>query len=325
MLPSLTRRLPAKRSSSAGFEIRSSWKPYRDAIVSADVHEDCATDQLFVNGQRQTLARYPNLDPQSHYFQGYADDAFGLARARHWAAPTGGFVHAMHEHLWGDFHYVITGKEPNGAVKLDGGWQNNRRLGMHDEIRFVDNILEELDIPGEWFLDNIDLDDGSSIYRIENNLCLNGGIKLRDGFDRICENNIMVNNSFHPHVWFQGSDDVFRRNIVFTKYAPIEVPKPWGRECDDNFLHHPVNAMAKPALVLQEQSGRDQRSLEGDARFVDQSQDDFRVADDSPAAKLGFQNFPMDQFGVQATRLKRHARTPAPGLFSRVLNAPPQN
>src|SRR5262249_53888648 len=35
----------------------------------------------------------------------------------------------------------------------EGGWQNNRRLGMHKEQRFVENIFEELDAPGEWFLD----------------------------------------------------------------------------------------------------------------------------------------------------------------------------
>ena len=34
---------------------------------------------------------------------------------------------------------------------------------------------------------DIDLDDGSSNYHIYNNLCLNGGIKLREGFHRIVE------------------------------------------------------------------------------------------------------------------------------------------
>jgi hypothetical protein len=34
------------------------------------------------------------------------------------------------------------------------------------------------------------LDDGSSNYQIYNNLCLNGGIKLREGFYRTVENNI---------------------------------------------------------------------------------------------------------------------------------------
>ena len=155
---------------------------------------------------------------------------------------------------------------------------------------------------------DIDLDDGSSNYHIENNLCLNGGIKLREGFDRICENNIMVNNSFHPHVWFRGSDDIFRRNIVFARYAPIEVPKPWGGECDYNLLHQPGKHAATPAVVLQEQSGRDQHSLEADAHFFDPTHGDFRVANFSPALKLGFKNFPMDQFGVHLQRLKRMPR-----------------
>jgi len=36
---------------------------------------------------------------------------------------------------------------------------------------------------------------------------------------------------------------------------------------------------------------------------------DFRVAENSPALKLGFVNFPMDQFGVQKPQLKALART----------------
>jgi len=67
---------------------------------------------------------------------------------------------------------------------------------------------------------DIDLDDGSTNYEITNNLCLNGGLKLREGFYRLAENNIMVNNSFHPHVWYGNSEDVFRRNIVFGPYRP---------------------------------------------------------------------------------------------------------
>lgn len=56
---------------------------------------------------------------------------------------------------------------------------------------------------------DIDLDDGSGNYHIYNNLCLNGGIKLREGFYRVVENNIIVNNSFHPHVWFKNSGVCF--------------------------------------------------------------------------------------------------------------------
>ena len=82
---------------------------------------------------------------------------------------------------------------------------------------------------------DIDLDDGSSNYHIYNNLCLNRGLKLREGFYRVVENNIMVNNSFHPHVWFSNSEDVFTKNIMMKKYADIRLDS-WGKTVDYNFF-----------------------------------------------------------------------------------------
>ena len=588
---------------SGGVRLNLRWMPYRDGILQAKVPDGFETDQLFVNGERQIMARYPNFDPQSQYFNGWATDAFSKERASRWADPKGGFIHAMHSHLWGDFHYEITGKSANGEVTYVGGWQNNRPLGMHDKYRFVENIFEELDAPGEWYLDrktstlyyyppagvdpakavvegvvlrhliefrgtqtapvrfvtldgftfrhaartfmenrepllrsdwtiyrggavfltgtenvtirnstfdqlggnaifvsnynrrvairgchiqragangiafvgdpaavrsplffgghgkerqnigeidrtpgpltanypadslvedclihetgrvekqtapiqismsesitvrhcsiygvpraginigdgtwgghtiefcdifdtvketgdhgsfnswgrdrwwglegidlnalatpeqralpfldarkttilrnnrwrcdhgwDIDLDDGSSNYRIVDNLCLHGGLKLREGFGRTVENNILVDNGFHPHVWFKGSGDIFRRNIFFTEYRPIRVNPPWGAECDFNLLYRPGAApgisAAKPAAVLHQQSGRDDHSIEADALFLDPARGDYRVRDDSPAIRLGFKNFPMDEFGVQKASLKALAKTP---------------
>ena len=40
-----------------------------------------------------------------------------------------------------------------GELTLEGGWQNNRRMGMHEKYRFVENIFEELDTVNEWFYD----------------------------------------------------------------------------------------------------------------------------------------------------------------------------
>lgn len=59
----------------------------------------------------------------------------------------------MHKHDWGDFHYRITGKNEKGELQLEGGWQNNRPMGIHNENRMVENIFEELDAPGEWYYD----------------------------------------------------------------------------------------------------------------------------------------------------------------------------
>ncbi len=38
-------------------------------------------------------------------------------------------------------------------MKLEGGWQTNRPADMSKNERFVENIFEELDAPGEWYLD----------------------------------------------------------------------------------------------------------------------------------------------------------------------------
>ncbi len=54
---------------------------------------------------------------------------------------------------------------------------------------------------------------------IYNNLFLRGGLKNREGFFRVVENNIMVNNGFHPHVWYKHSEDIVRRNIMTNPFA----------------------------------------------------------------------------------------------------------
>lgn len=156
---------------------------------------------------------------------------------------------------------------------------------------------------------DIDLDDGSSNYRIYNNLCLNGGLKLREGFYRICENNVLVGNSLHAHVWFNDSHDVFRSNILCTPYRPIRM-REWTQQIDYNLLHDPDRRTPTPAKPLQALSRHDERSLEGDARFIDIAAGNYDVQPQSPAPQLGFANFDMHAFGVQAPDLKAIARTP---------------
>lgn len=580
------------------------WIPHDNGIFQAKTPAGLKIDQLFANGERQHMARYPNFAPNVPHFNGFAADAFSRERAARWKAPAGGLIHAMHRAHWGGYHYRITGKNQDGDVTYEGGWQNNRQMGMHAQHRFVENIFEELDTAGEWFhndgsntlyykpadgvdlkttqfevvrlrqliqfegseaepvqyitlrnlefrhaartfmenrepllrsdwtihrggavflngaencriehcvfnqlggnaifvndynrdvevvgchihdaggngvsfvgnpnavrnplfnyserqsfadidklpgpksndypsnclVDNcliertgrvekqtagvqismashvtvrhcsiyevpraginvsegtfgghviefcdvfdtvletgdhgsfnswgrdrfwglkgapedqlpklakldmvdiniirnsrwrcdhgwdIDLDDGSSNYRVYNNLMLSGGLKFREGFSRIAENNIMANNSFHPHVWYRNSGDVFRKNVVFTKYRPIRVPVPWGSEVDRNLLHHPEAKSFSAADVLAEQSGRDEHSIVADAMFVNPEAGDFTVKEESPALSLGFKNFPMDQFGVQLPELKKLARTPGFSTERHKPAAPP--
>ena len=573
---------------NGGVPLNLKWEKYKNGIWKANVKPDLIFDELFVNGQLQRMARYPNFDSTARFLGGTSADAVSKEKAAGWQSPEGGYVHALHRSEWGDFHYLITGKNDQNELALEGGWQNNRRMGMHDKHRFVENIYEELDTTNEWFYDkktktlyyyppqgldirtakfetpqiahlfefkgtekkpvsniniqglmltqtlrtfmqnkepllrsdwtiyrgaavlyegavncslknctftnlggnaiffnnfnrknevsgcliskigasaicfvgdpnavrspsfeynefvrleqidrtpgpktnnypaeckvynnlmfdlgmvekqsagvelsmcqsitvsynsiydvpraginvsegtwgghiieyndvfntvkesgdhgsfnswgrdrywhpdkkvldsivenhydltmldvvkpiilrnnrmrcdhgwDIDLDDGSSNYIIYNNLCLNGGIKLREGVNRVVENNIMINNTFHPHVWFRNSNDVFRHNVVSSSYMPIRIPV-WGKETDYNIF--PDSASLKAAW----NNGTDRHSVCGNFDFVDPKNGDFRLKKGSIAFTTGFKNFAMDSFGVLSPKLKSLAKKP---------------
>jgi len=569
------------------------WSRYRNGILKVKLEGSPVMDMLLVNGEIRHQARYPNYDSTAVRFNGTSADATSPVRVKRWKNPAGGYLHAMHAHDWGDFHYRITGKDKNGVLAMEGGHQNNRRYGLHKANRMVENIFEELDTQGEWFYDketstlyyypyenedvthalfespqlktlievrgseanpvsditiegvdlsqtvrtfmeeyepllrsdwtvyrggavfvegaeritltncnlyniggngvffskyardcelsgshlynigasaacfvgdpdavrspsfeysefvsedkmdwqigpksnnypaecrvhdnlihriglyekqitgvelsmcraitlshntiydtpraginisegtwgghileyndvfntvketgdhgsfnswgrdrywlpknnktvdslvinagydrliladaietviirnnrfrcdrgwDIDLDDGSSNYHIYNNLCLNGGLKLREGYYRKVENNILINNSFHRHVWFQNNGNVFTRNIVMLPY-----PKPigevlYGAEIDYNIF--PDSLSLKTAQLY----GTDTSSIVSDVRFINPSEGDFRVDNScTDIFRAGFQNFDMNKFGVISDRLKAIAEKP---------------
>ena len=140
---------------SGGSTLDLKWTSFKGGVFQAKTPAGLEIDQLFINGTAQRMARYPNYDPEKKTaaYQGCAADAFSKERAANWADPTGGYIHAVHAHRWGGYHYRITGKDAEGNVTYEGGWQNNRQMGMHKNYRMVENIFEELDAPGEWFHD----------------------------------------------------------------------------------------------------------------------------------------------------------------------------
>ncbi len=190
----------------------------------------------------------------------------------------------------------------------DRFWHPNRKtmeslVAAHPELILLDAQKTVVIRNNRFRCDHgwdIDLDDGSSNYHIYNNVCLNGGLKFREGFQRTAENNILVNNSFHPHVWFQNSGDIFKRNIVMRPYFPIAV-KFWGKEIDYNFFPD------ENALKSAQELNLDQHGAFGDPQFVDANVGDYQVSNSSPALKIGFKNFPMNEFGVQNQSLKKIA------------------
>jgi len=172
-------------------------------------------------------------------------------------------------------------------------------LGLLDAVEPIVMKFNRFRCDHGW---DVDLDDGSSNYVIESNLLLSGGLKLREGFQRIVRNNILVNNTFHPHVWFDASGDMFERNVVMAPYQPINI-RQWGRSVDRNLF---TTAAALDAARVH---GTDAGSLAADPGFAAPLAGDYTVTS-AAAARIGFVNFAMYDFGVRPARLKALARTP---------------
>ena len=592
---------------SGGTRLDLQWRKDNDGIYVANISGELDIDQLYVNGIRRQMARFPNS--VDDYNRNVYDtwilkhkvtkdpemDPLSKERILRWKNPEGGYVHAMHNVLWGDMHWYIHGKYDKSTLNLEGGWQNNRPSEMHPVYRIVENIREELDVPGEWFYDrnkkklyymplkdedmsavkievvrlkhlieingtqsepvsgicfqglvfkhtsrtfmenkepllrsdwtvyrggvimfngaencsvrscefdhvggntifinnynryieirdcyihhsgangiafvgdpkmvrsplfrystqdynsidkipgplgnnypqdcvvdnclitmtgrdekqtapiqismsqrirvshcsiydvpragininegtfgghiiefcdvfntvletgdhgsfnswgrdrfwssdaikmsdtvgenpnmpywdimepnilrynrfrcdhgwDIDLDDGSSFYRIYCNVLLNGGLKMREGYDRIATNNIIINNSLHPHVWLRGSKNVFKHNIVFDAYKPAAMQRflgkseRWGEDIDYNLFVSSISSVRKFAA-----NGADMNSIAGDPMFVCPETGDYSVKHNSPAFEIGYHNFSMNDFGVRSEWLKEIAKKP---------------
>ena len=143
---------------SGGVRLKLRWTLRQGGIYTADVSgADGDFDQLFVDGRRMHMARYPNWHPQGYVFGGVDTETNLLKRAADWNNPQTGFLHAIHGNHWGSMHYQIKGVKQGAPSKsifeLEGGWQQNRAATYRKDELFVENILEEFDAPGEWFLD----------------------------------------------------------------------------------------------------------------------------------------------------------------------------
>jgi len=198
----------------------------------------------------------------------------------------------------------------------DRFWHKDRSLSQAQidkdpKLPFLDAMKTTVIRDSRWRCDHgwdIDLDDGSSNYDIYNNLLLAGGLKFREGFRRHAWNNITINNGFHPHVWYDGSKDQVSGNIFMSQHRPARMNTPYtnGTRVDENLYA----AAEAQVMNVSKKLGWDKNSIFGDPMFVDSANGDFRVKDGSPALKIGFKNFPMDQFGVKKPSLKAIARTP---------------
>ncbi|WP_179351281.1 right-handed parallel beta-helix repeat-containing protein [Winogradskyella vidalii] len=147
--------------------ISSKWELFKDGIYRTNVGDLNAIDQLFVDHTRQHMARYPNFNAGfiptggddsvrgkkagTVPFSGATPDAWDAKKAAEWENPEGAILNGMHRGLWGSQHYFVTGKNDKGELVYEGGWQNNRSAPPHKGYRMIENVFEELDVPGEWY------------------------------------------------------------------------------------------------------------------------------------------------------------------------------
>ncbi|WP_372757748.1 right-handed parallel beta-helix repeat-containing protein [Mariniflexile sp.] len=152
------------------------WNEYKNGIYVTKVPYGLKFDQLFVNNERQVRARFPNYDYQNplrggkgyQLVAGGTDERYDqwftynpeIFTQKEWKHPETGIVHAFQSHNWGNMQYRIKAVERDSHKVLlgEGGWQLQRKYGIGGKGEkaswfYIENIFEELDVPGEWFLD----------------------------------------------------------------------------------------------------------------------------------------------------------------------------
>jgi hypothetical protein len=138
---------------SGGIKVTSQWNASSGNIMVTTLSPNLKIDQLFLNGKRQILARYPNVDSATIILDGYAADCINTTRAARWTNVTEGpgYIRGIQNQLWGGIDYIITGKNSGNTITKEWVGDNNRGGDLNMKYRMVENIYEELDSPGEWY------------------------------------------------------------------------------------------------------------------------------------------------------------------------------
>jgi len=169
---------------SGGKKLDCRWEPHRDGIMICKLPKAGAGrldfTQLYVNGKRQIRARFPNYDLKNPLVSGsgyinaakkegewpvkelpFDPQAFTKKR---WAKPHEAVVHIFNKYFWGNFQWQVESVDwENHVIGLGwGGFQLNHSATLMAENPlgppsrfFIENVLEELDAPGEWYLDKV--------------------------------------------------------------------------------------------------------------------------------------------------------------------------
>lgn len=172
--PVLWRAFENEKPRLLGGRFITGFKAQKNGIYTADVSKQGFANvhfrQLLMDGKRQHLARYPNFDPANPYGGGWAyvdgkpvpmyatiqgEDMRTLAYRpedeRSWANPTEGEVMVFPRYNWWNNIVPIAQIDPEKrTVTLQGNASYEIRPG---DRYYVRGVREELDAPGEWYLD----------------------------------------------------------------------------------------------------------------------------------------------------------------------------
>ena len=145
---------------SGGKSISLPWKTYKGEIMVCSIEEvkegKWNFRQLFVNGERQTRARIPN---EGYYFieEALGDVAFKFKEGHFKKWHNLNDVEVVVFHSWNESRFLISelNEEERAVNFLDPkarhtiGWGG----GGGPNRYYIENVLEGLDQPGEWYLD----------------------------------------------------------------------------------------------------------------------------------------------------------------------------
>ncbi|MEI7731127.1 MAG: right-handed parallel beta-helix repeat-containing protein [Verrucomicrobiota bacterium] len=157
-----------------GGRVITGFTPYKGQILKADVgaqgFKGVNFRQLIFDGKRQHLARYPNYDPQNPYGGGwaYADGKYvpmyaevpgedkvsfncKPADLRNWAKPEEVEVFVFARYNW--WNDIVRIKSLDAATRHITLTRDASYAIRPADRYYFRGALEELDAPGEWYLD----------------------------------------------------------------------------------------------------------------------------------------------------------------------------
>ena len=301
-------------------------------VVGCDISEMGAGGIVMRGGDRQTLKPAGLFAENNHihhygrwermYQPGVQMSGVGnrvahnlIDNAPHMAIQFGGNDHLIE---FNEIHSVCYESNDAGAIYAGRNWSMRGTRIRHNYLHDIQGF-ENRGCVGVYLDDQF---SGTEIFG--NVFCeVTRAAMIGGGRDCVIENNIFVDCVPATHVDARGlgwAADGFDRMEQSLKAMPYEQP-PWSERypklttiLDDEPMAPKGNLIARNILVGGRWGDFEDRAkpmvtfqdnlLDQDPLFVDAANHDFRLRDDSPALKLGFQPIPIERIGLYQDELR---------------------